>query len=419
MNKKIRLKYFQPYFKNEREGKFMKFETVAMTMENPKWEHAIKREKELYSRNNEIRTDFERDYTRVINCNAYRRLKHKTQVFFSPESDHICTRIEHVAHVESISYTIARYLGLNTELTKAIATAHDIGHSPFGHEGERILSEISKRELGEAFWHEKNGVEIVDKIELLKDNLENKQNLNLTYAVRDGIISHCGEIDENNLKPREEAIDLREYKYPNQFKPYTCEGCVVKIADKISYLGRDMEDAIRIGILDEQLDELRQMLEIDENEPINNTILINNMIYDLCENSSVEKGLCFSDDMYQLINSIKKFNYKNIYMSDILKPSIEYFKLIINQIYETLKRLYNGENTLVEIHKLKKFYPKLMSSFEEWIVNYWNLPRSEKCKNDAFINMENEKDYCKAIIYYISGMTDNFAIDIYNEIVRF
>ena len=380
----------------------MKFETVAMTMENPKWEHAIKREKELYSRNNEIRTDFERDYTRVINCNAYRRLKHKTQVFFSPESDHICTRIEHVAHVESISYTIARYLGLNTELTKAIATAHDIGHSPFGHEGERILSEISKRELGEAFWHEKNGVEIVDKIELLKDNLENKQNLNLTYAVRDGIISHCGEIDENNLKPREEAIDLREYKYPNQFKPYTWEGCVVKIADKISYLGRDMEDAIRIGILDEQLDELRQMLEIDENEPINNTILINNMIYDLCENSSVEKGLCFSDDMYQLINSIKKYNYKNIYMSDILKPSIEYFKLIINQIYETLKRLYNGENTLVEIHKLKKFYPKLMSSFEEWIVN-----------------MENEKDYCKAIIYYISGMTDNFAIDIYNEIVRF
>ena len=397
----------------------MKFEIVAMSSQNPKWKNAIKREKELYSRNNEIRTDFERDYTRVINCNAYRRLKHKTQVFFSPESDHICTRIEHVAHVESISYTIARCLGLNTELTKAIATAHDIGHSPFGHEGERILSEISKKELGEPFWHEKNGVEVVDKIELLKDNLENKQNLNLTYAVRDGIISHCGEIDENNLKPREEAIDLREYKYPNQFKPYTWEGCVVKIADKISYLGRDMEDAIRIGILDEQLDELRQMLGIDKDEPINNTILINNMIYDLCENSSVEKGLCFSDKMYELINAIKKFNYKYIYMSDIIKPSVEYFKLIINQIYETLKRLYNGENTLAEIQKLKKFYPKLMSSFEEWILNYWSLPRSEKCKNDIFINMENAKDYYKAIIYYISGMTDNFAIDIYNEIIRF
>ena len=397
----------------------MKFETVAMTEKNPKWNNAIKREKELYSRNNEIRTDFERDYTRVINCNAYRRLKHKTQVFFSPESDHICTRIEHVAHVESISYTIAKYLGLNTELTKAIATAHDIGHSPFGHEGERILSEISKRDIGETFWHEKNGLEIVDKIELLKDNLENKQNLNLTYAVRDGIISHCGEIDENNLKPREEAINLNEYIYPNQFKPYTWEGCVVKIADKISYLGRDMEDAIRIGILDKHLEELRQMLGIDEREPINNTIFINNMIYDLCENSSIEKGLCFSDEMYNNINSIKLFNFKYIYKAEIIKPSIEYFKLIINQIYETLKKLYDDKNIYINIHRLKKFYPKLMNSFEEWISNYWNLSRAEKCKNDIVFNMENEKDYFKAIIYYISGMTDNFAIDIYNEIIGF
>lgn len=397
----------------------MKFETVAMTEKNPKWDNAIKREKALYSRNNEIRTDFERDYTRVINCNAYRRLKHKTQVFFSPESDHICTRIEHVAHVESISYTIAKYLGLNTELTKAIATAHDIGHSPFGHEGERILSEISKRDIGETFWHEKNGLEIVDKIELLKDNLENKQNLNLTYAVRDGIISHCGEIDENNLKPREEAINLNEYIYLNQFKPYTWEGCVVKIADKISYLGRDMEDAIRIGILDKHLEELRQMLGIDEREPINNTIFINNMIYDLCENSSIEKGLCFSDEMYNNINSIKLFNFKYIYKAEIIKPSIEYFKLIINQIYETLKKLYDDKNIYINIHRLKKFYPKLMNSFEEWISNYWNLSRAEKCKNDIVFNMENEKDYFKAIIYYISGMTDNFAIDIYNEIIGF
>ena len=256
------------------------FKSVAMLPENPKWENAIKREKKLYSRNNEFRTDFERDYTRVIHCNAYRRLKHKTQVFFSPTSDHICTRIEHVVHVESISYTIAKYLGLNTELTKAIATAHDIGHSPFGHEGERILSEISKRDIDETFWHEKNGLEIVDKIELLEDNFKNKQNLNLTYAVRDGIISHCGEIDQNNLKPREENIDLNEYKYPNQFNPYTWEGCVVKIADKISYIGRDIEDAISLGILDEHLNELHKMLGLDINEPINNTVLINNFIYD-------------------------------------------------------------------------------------------------------------------------------------------
>ena len=395
------------------------FEKVAMTEQNPKWENAIKREKKLYSRNNEFRTDFERDYTRVIHCNAYRRLKHKTQVFFSPTSDHICTRIEHVVHVESISYTIAKYLGLNTELTKAIATAHDIGHSPFGHEGERILSEISKRDIDETFWHEKNGVEIVDKIELLEDNLKNKQNLNLTYAVRDGIISHCGEIDQNNLKPREESIDLNEYKYPNQFNPYTWEGCVVKIADKISYIGRDIEDAISLGILDEHLNELHKMLGLDINEPINNTVLINNFIYDLCENSSIEKGLCFSEKTFELINELKKFNYKHIYRAEIINPSIEYFKIIINEIYNILKNLYDGNRTYINIQNLKKFYPNLMSSFEEWLQNYWNLERKEIFKNDVIINMSNEKEYYKAIIYYISGMTDNFAIDIYNEIIRF
>ena len=395
------------------------FEKVAMTEQNTKWKNAIKREKELYSRNNEFRTDFERDYTRVIHCNAYRRLKHKTQVFFSPTSDHICTRIEHVVHVESISYTIAKYLGLNTELTKAIATAHDIGHSPFGHEGERILSEISKRDIDETFWHEKNGVEIVDKIELLEDNLKNKQNLNLTYAVRDGIISHCGEIDQNNLKPREENIDLNEYKYPNQFNPYTWEGCVVKIADKISYIGRDIEDAISLGILDEHLNELHKMLGLDINEPINNTVLINNFIYDLCENSSIEKGLCFSEKTFELINELKKFNYEHIYRAEIINPSIEYFKIIINEIYNILKNLYDGNRTYINIQNLKKFYPNLMSSFEEWLQNYWNLERKEIFKNDVIINMSNEKEYYKAIIYYISGMTDNFAIDIYNEIIRF
>ena len=148
-----------------------KFKEVSANENNPKWENMIKRDKEIYKRKKELRSEFERDYTRIINCNAYRRLKHKTQVFFSPESDHICTRLEHVMHVESISYTIARYLGLNTELTKAIATAHDIGHSPFGHEGERILSQISKSEIGETFWHEKNGLDYVEKIELLSKSI--------------------------------------------------------------------------------------------------------------------------------------------------------------------------------------------------------------------------------------------------------
>ena len=164
----------------------------AAKEENKNWENIISRKNKLYMRNNDIRSEFERDYTRIIHSTACRRMKHKTQVFFTPQNDHICTRIEHVTHVESISYTIAKYLGLNTELTKAIATAHDIGHSPFGHKGEKILSEISQRDIGECFWHEKNGLDMVDKIELLEDPNGNKQNLNLTYAVRDVIISHCG-----------------------------------------------------------------------------------------------------------------------------------------------------------------------------------------------------------------------------------
>ena len=386
------------------------FKNYAANSNNLKWNNMIKREEKIYSRGNDIRSEFERDYTRVIHSNAYRRQKHKTQVFFSPENDHICTRIEHVTYVESISYTIAKYLGLNVELTRAIAIAHDIGHSPFGHQGEKILSEISKRDLGQTFWHEKNGLEFVDKIELLEDKSKNMQNLNLTYAVRDGIISHCGEIDENKLKPRDEYIDLNSYSKPNQYAPYTWEGCVVKIADKISYLGRDIEDAITLGILDEHLDDLYKILNKNKSEVINNTVIINSLIYDLCNNSSPEKGLCFSEEIFELIKEIKDFNYKYIYLSERLKPSTKYFELVLNQIYDTLNN--SKEN-------LKRFYPELFKDFEDWLSYYWNLPRNKNAKNKAIFDLNDRKSYSQAIIYYIAGMTDNYAIDMYNKIVGF
>ena len=394
-----------------------KFKDYAANENNPKWLNMIERETEIYKRDKDIRSEFERDYTRIIHSNAFRRLKHKTQVFYSPENDHICTRIEHVLHVESVSYTIAKYLGLNTELTKAIATGHDLGHSPFGHEGERILSEIAKKDIGESFWHEKNGLDYVQKIELLEDYNQNKQNLNLTYAVRDGIISHCGEIDENKVKPREEFIDLNDYKTPNQYAPYTWEACVVKVADKISYLGRDIEDAIELGILDEKLEDLYKILQ--SNQVINNTVIINHLVRDLCENSSVEKGLCFSDETFNLIKEIKSFNYKNIYKAPKINVSIRYFNILLYEIYSTLKSAYAGRKTLEKIQEMKKTYPEVFESFEKWLSNYWNLYRSEKNKNDMLFEIENEKDYCKAIIYYISGMTDNFAINTYNKIIGF
>ena len=386
---------------------------LAANENNIKWNNIIKREKELYSRGNDIRSEFERDYTRIIHSLAFRRMKHKTQVFFSPVNDHICTRMEHVILVESISDTIASYLGLNTKLTKAIAIAHDIGHSPFGHQGEKILSEISQKEFGKTFWHERNGFEMVDKIILLEDNQQNLQNLNLTYGVKDGIISHCGEIDENGLMPRDEYINLYDYKYSNQFKPYTWEGCVVKIADKIAYLGRDIQDAITLGILDEHLEELHELLNIDKNEKINNTIIINYLIYDLCKNSNEIEGLRFSDKAFEFINKLKEFNYKYIYLDERLKPSNDYFRLVLNTIFYTLKKYYDKKE------HIKKIYPEIINEFEDWLKMFWNKERKNFCNNKILFNIDNEKELNQAIIYYISGMTDNYAIDIYNKIIKF
>ncbi len=398
-----------------------KFENFRANPSNSKWKNMISREQPLYNKENDIRTDFERDYTRIIHSTAYRRLRHKTQVFFSPENDHICTRIEHVTHVESISYTIANYLGLNTELTKAISVAHDIGHSPFGHEGEHILSEFSKKDLHTSFWHEKNGLDFADKIELLEDDERFKQNLDLTYAVRDGIISHCGEIDENALKPRDEFIDLSEYTYPNQYAPYSWEACVVKISDKISYIGRDIEDAITLGILDNHLDEMYELLRISPDKSINNTVLIHYLIKDLCQNSSPTEGLCFSEEAFHLLNKIKNFNYLNIYQCDRIKPSKRYFKLVLTEIYNTLKNCYDGENTLNRLKNLSKVSRMLSESFIGFVYQCYDYGNRDelKLKNRILFEKTSEVDYCRAIIYYISGMTDNFAIDIYNDIIGF
>ena len=397
-----------------------KFEFEAANNKNPKWDNMISRAMPLYSRNNDIRSEFGRDYTRIIHSNAYRRLKHKTQVFFSPSNDHVCTRIEHVNHVESISYTIANYLGLNTELTKSISVAHDLGHTPFGHRGEKILSNICKRDFGETFWHEKNGVNMVDNIELLDDFNSNKQNLNLTYAVRDGIISHCGEIDENLVKPRDDFIDLKDYIYPNQYMPYTWEGCVVKVADKISYIGRDIEDAITLGLLDNHLEELYELLSYSSDKKINNTVIINDLVYDLCQNSSLDKGLCFSNEALSLLDKIKDFNYKHIYLHPKVEASDMYFHIVLDDIYNLLKSLYDGKSPFNNLEKIKKFHPNLYTTFSDWLNLYSNIQnRDLSLKNKVVYDLSKPTDYYKAIISYISGMTDNFAIKIYNEIIGY
>lgn len=399
----------------------LKFSSVAATPSNPNWNNLISRKDELYKKENDVRSEFERDYDRIIYCNAYRRLKHKTQVFFLPKNDHICTRIEHVNNVDATSYTIAKALGLNTTLTRAISISHDIGHSPFGHKGEQILNKICMENSLDSFWHERNGLNFVDNIELLTNVNNEEKNLNLTYAVRDGIISHCGEIDEISLKPRTEFIDLeKDYINLNQYSPYTWEGCVVKISDKISYLGRDIEDAISMGILDSNLNELYDLLEQPRSANLNNTNIIGDLIADLCINSSLEEGLKFSETTFEKIKRLKQFNYKYIYKHKCMKPSESYFSLVLNEIFNTLNDCYDGMNTLEKLNSIKPFYTKVIDTFIKWISCYWNIETDRThLKNKILYDMNNIKDYQTAIITYISGMTDSYAIETYNDIVKY
>lgn len=399
-----------------------KFESVAMYEGNPKWENAISRVEKLYDPvygDAPMRTEFDRDYTRIINCNAYRRLKHKTQVFFAPKNDHICTRIEHVNLVDSISNTIANYLGLNTELTSAIAVTHDIGHSPFGHKGESILSEIAQREYGGKFWHGGNGLHLVDDLELLSDLAGIKRNLNLTYAVRDGIPGHCGNPNPNGQKPRDEFVDLKDFTFSNKFSPYTWEACVVKIADNISYLGRDLEDAKEMKLITDR--DINNIDKSIEQIRVNNSSIIGFLISDLCNNSTIEDGLKFSDSAYKTMEKIKKFNYDKIYDNEKIQPTTRYFKVVMNEIFYTLKKAYNGISTVKTIRKMKRYYPFLSEEFSNWLETYSNsIDRNDDnyC-NKVIYDLNDMNNYLKAIIDYMSGMTDQYIVRIYNEIVSF
>lgn len=406
---------------------YKKFSHVAINEDN-NCKNATLREKELYTRSNDMRSEFERDYTRILHSLAYRRLKHKTQVFFNTQNDHICTRMEHVSHVESVSYVIAKSLGLNYELTRSIATAHDLGHAPFGHEGEKVIKKILKENLNCSFWHEKNGLKVVDKLELLQDNKGNLSNLNLTYAVRDGIVCHCGEVDENGIFPREDFIDLNSITNPGQIQPYTWEGCVVKISDKIAYLGRDIEDALLLKIISR--DDLRDVYELGHKhgqKTVNTSVIMHELMVDLIENSSVENGICFSYEKQNFIDSIKKFNYEKIYNSEKFSYYKKYANLVINSIFEELLKYYDKENTINNLQAdIDKKYRFVLSDFKGWIIKYCDTSifdtrylKNSLNNEKVYGTLDNEDVYKEAIIDYISCMTDAYAIKCFNELISF
>lgn len=404
-----------------------KFSDVAMNEENPHWAQAIRREVPLYQRREDIRSDFARDYTRILHAKSYRRLKHKTQVFFHTENDHICTRMEHVMHVESVSTNIADVLGLNKELVKAIATGHDLGHAPFGHVGENILSDISKRYLEKKFWHEQNGIRVVDKLDLIHNPQNIYQNLDLTYAVRDGIISHCGEVDENAIFPRDKNVDLEEIKTAGQYNAFTWEGCVVKLADKIAYLGRDIEDALMLKVITYQdLKPLIKLVAAHGQEALNTSVIMHEFIIDLVEHSSPQQGICLSEEKVELMNEIKKFNMEKICFSKRLEPFVKYSKLILETIFEYFVQFYQREDTLAKI--LKEYPSGVEREFVLWVMKYCDVrivPKEyceewERYENEKIYGtLSDEKIYFQAVIDYISGMTDAYAIDTFGQIISF
>lgn len=400
------------------------FEKVAICKKHPDYQTCIQRPDDLYPRKNDIRSPFARDYNRILHCTAYRRLKHKTQVFFATTNDHVCTRMEHVNHVTAVSYTIAKYLGLNTELTNAIALGHDLGHAPFGHAGETILKEIIEEETGETFWHERNSLRFVDDCETLEDPQGNHWNLALTYAVRDGIISHCGEVDETSLKPRKDAIDLKTIGRPSEYSPYTWEGCVVKISDKIAYLGRDIEDAISLKILSKRhLQELKKAVKPYTDSPIeelNTTVIMHDFIMDICENSSPRNGICLSPNNLALMKALKEFNCDRIYNHWKIKNYQKYAKLVIGSIFEMLARIYKKDRTLEQLSQYADIYPTLHKVFREWLEKYSILDeRDVRLKNRTLYDLRNKNEYILSIVDFISGMTDYFAIKLFNETITF
>lgn len=404
-----------------------KFRDYAMDEKNPQYAQAIHREDDLYKRRNDLRSDFGRDYTRIIFSQAYRRLKHKTQVFFAVEDDHVCTRSEHVNLVESVSHTIASELGLNTELTKAIAVGHDLGHAPFGHGGETILTEIAKEHGLDKFWHEKNSLHFVDDIELLEDNDHYQHNLNLTYATRDGIISHCGEMNQKYIQKRDEIIDLHDYQYAGQFNPWTYEGCVVKMSDKIAYLARDIEDALRLHVLkQEKVDELKEQLNAMGDyqfHAINNGAIVNYFIHDVIENSNPKYGIGLSEEAFEKMKVIMKFNYQNIYLIKRVQIHDKYVSLILHSLFELLYEYGKEEDILSALTKDQSQYPKLINHYLIWLEKYAVFENHQRKKE--YINkvvydfIHDSHSLEKSIIDYLSGMSDAFIIQAFNELISF
>ena len=346
----------------------------------------------------DLRDEYFRDQTKIIHSLPFRRLKHKAQVFFAPQNEHICTRIEHVLHVATIAATICRGLNksgnwqLSEDLAYAVGLGHDIGHAPFGHEGERAIDACLKPS-GKRFLHELNSYRVVEHI------ANYGEGLNLTFAVKDGIICHCGEDFQNNaLRPGKTPNDLESITGRRQM-PSTYEGCIVRLADKIAYFGRDIEDAIKADLITKEDIPAIVRKEVGSS----NGEIINTLTLDLIDHSKDKDFIGFSDEKFHLISQLRDFNYQRIYCNEDMLRRKEI-------VAKSLRDLFDFFQNQFARHGFD--YAAYLCEPQQAARGFGNYLKSMKN-----FYQENAQEIDTAIADYIAGMTDSFALSTMQEVL--
>ena len=278
------------------------------------------------------RQNYAVDSDRILHSLAYTRYIDKTQVFYLVDNDHITHRVLHVQLVSKISRTIGRFLGLNEDLIEAIALGHDLGHCPFGHDGETYLSELCERHGIGPFQHNLQSVRFMDKIE------RKGRGLNLTLQTLDGIMCHDGEIHMPQLAPHphktfetfDEEMAIKQADATVPLTPMTLEGCVMRMADTIAYVGRDIEDAIRLNLIQ------RDQLPTESTRQLGNTngTIVYNLVTDLIQNSYQKTAVALSPGTSHALKQLKDFNLTHIYLNPKIKPDSGKIKQLFNVLFD-------------------------------------------------------------------------------------
>ena len=340
-----------------------------------------------------FRGPYSRDRDHILYSGSFRRYVGKTQVIYFAASfdEQLSNRSIHTLQVSQIARTIGKALKLNLDLIEAIGLGHDLGHPPFGHDGEEILQDICRKKKIGLFFHNIHSLRIVDKL------ADACKGMNLTFQVRDGIVSHNGEINEQSLKPCRDKTEADLINYTERgsqgelipFFPATLEGCVVRMSDAISYVGQDLEDAIRIGILTRE--ELPEEIRKDLGQ--SNAEIIDSLVTDVIINSYHKDEIAYSSNIAERVFELKRFNTERIYKNPRLKARKTTFKkafiYLFDKFLEDLKKGY--EDSLI---------------FREWIFN-----RGENKGRDYVSNNLPEQ----VVIDYLASMTDRYFYNTFKQ----